>query len=216
MAATRFQRWRQGLRKRRAISKRQRRVFLVRRIVALVALAAFLGTVVGLLWGIAQGVEGINRWLHRDDINAISRQAAPSPREVSGVSDCTAGDISLQLKASPSTVSVGGSVQFTATIAHSGSDNCLVDASNDSRILTITSGSQTIWKSNVCTASSRMLLLSGSDSDVQNITWNTNATGASCQSDSSLLNVNAGTYRAQLSMKGNADIKSDAVTVTVE
>ncbi|MFT8358297.1 hypothetical protein [Bifidobacterium aquikefiri] len=204
------------MKRRRVISKRQRRVFLVRRIVAVIVLIAFLSAVFGIIWGIAQGVEGINRWIHRGDINAISRQAAPSPRQVSGVSDCSAEDISLELKATPTTVGVGGTVHFTATIAHSGSDNCLINASNASRVLTISSGSQTIWKSDVCPVSTRKQLLSNSDSDIQSIAWNTNATGSTCQSDSNLLKVNAGTYQAQLSMKNDSKLTSNQVTIAVQ
>lgn len=188
----------------------------MRRIVAAIALIAFLSAVFGIIWGIVQGIQGIDRWIHRGDINAISRQAAPTPRQAAGVSDCSSDDISLELKASPATVGVGGTVQFTATIHHKGSENCLVDASDASRVLTISSGDQTIWKSDLCPVSTRMLLLSHSDSDIQNIAWNTDATGSSCQPDSSLLRVNAGTYQAQLSMRHDSKISSNQVPIVVQ
>lgn len=198
------------------VSKRLRRIYVRRRVAALVALLLCLAIVCGLIWGISSGIRGFSRWMHRDDINAISRQSAPSPRAVSGVSNCSANDISLELKASPTTVSVGGSIQFSATIAHTNSRNCLINASNASRVLTITSGNQTVWKSDVCPVSSRMLLLSGSDKDIQTLVWNTDATGSSCQSDAELQRVKAGTYQARLSMKDDASIASDPVAIIVE
>ncbi|MDN6623122.1 MAG: hypothetical protein L0K70_05425 [Bifidobacterium crudilactis] len=200
----------------RRISAKQRRIYRRRRIVAavLAVVAVVLcGGVVGLL---VKGVGAVNYAINKDDINAISRQAAPSPKEVSGVKNCTANDLDLDLSASSPTLSLGGSVKFTATIKHHGSASCLIDGSDASRVLTITSGNETIWHSDSCPANSRMLLMTGNDKDIQTLTWNANSTGEQCQQDSALPNVERGTYVARLSLKGDDKVQSDPVSVVVQ
>lgn len=126
--------------------------------------------------------------------------------------------MTLQLSAASQSVPVGGSLDFTATIVHEGSGNCLVDGSDSGRVLTITSGQETIYKSDVCPADSRLLLMAKGDKDVQKVTWNTNAnaTLAKCTDESGWAKVNAGTYVAQLSLKDHPKVKSDPVTFTVQ
>ena len=105
--------------------------------------------------------------IHHDEVYAISRDATPAPKKVSNVKDCSASDVTLQLSAASQSVPVGGSLDFTATIVHEGSGNCLVDGSDSGRVLTITSGQETIYKSDVCPADSRLLLMAKGDKDVR-------------------------------------------------
>jgi hypothetical protein len=111
------------------------------------------------------------------DLTALTRNEVPGVKQTSGVHDCTAGDVKLELSAQSQTVPVGGSLDFTMTIAYEGTSSCLIDVSNASRILTITSGSDTIWRSDACPADPHRLLMSKGDKRVDTLTWNTDSTG---------------------------------------
>lgn len=187
----------------------RRRVIVGVAFVLVLALAAFC--VVSLVRG-AAAIVGQTTQVRP----GITRSSVPSPSETSAVKDCGADDLSLQLTAASQTVAVGGSVDFTVTIVHEGSGSCLVDGSDSSRILTITSGNDTVWTSASCTSDSRMLLMAKGDKDTATITWNADRTGSSCEEDSALPRVDAGTYVAKVAMKGDASVSSPAVTVTVK
>ena len=180
--------------------------------------AADIALIVFCVYSLGRGIGAVNSMIHHDEVYAISRDATPAPKKVSNVKDCSASDVTLQLSAASQSVPVGGSLDFTATIVHEGSGNCLVDGSDSGRVLTITSGQETIYKSDVCPADSRLLLMAKGDKDVQKVTWNTNAnaTLAKCTDESGWAKVNAGTYVAQLSLKDHPKVKSDPVTFTVQ
>lgn len=205
-----------GYMAKRKISAKQRRIYRRRRIIAALVAVVFLVLCWGIGWLLVRGVSAVNYAINKDDINAISREAAPSPKEISGVQDCTGDDVDLTLSANSATASLGGSVQFVATIKHHGASSCLIDGSNASRVLTITSGNETIWRSDSCPVDSRMLLMAGNDKDIQTITWNANATTSQCQQDSALLNVQRGTYVAKLSLKEDAKVQSAPVSIAVQ
>ena len=203
------------------MSPAKRRMYRRRRIVALIALIAALALVVAGIWGIGRGIGALNTWIHRDDINAISRQGVPTPKKTSGVPSCSASDTQLQLSASATTLPVGGAIEFSATITYIGAGQCLIDGADDNRVLTITSGDQTVYRSDVCEVKSRMLLMSKSDEmkqDKQTLTWgaNSNASDTTCRKDSELPKVDRGTYVARLSLKNAPNVVSDPVTLEVK
>ncbi|SCC79929.1 hypothetical protein GA0061077_0890 [Bifidobacterium commune] len=155
-----------------------------------------------------------------------------------GVRKCGANDVDLELTPASQKVDVGGSLDFKVTIRYKGSDPCVIDASNSSRILTIsavagadsdsdsgsgsssdtkkTSSEQIIWTSGVCPAKPRNLLLAKGDTDEQQITWPTDKTGNTCVPDDQLPKVRRGTYMAQLSLKDHSKLKSEKVPVVVQ
>lgn len=199
----------------------QRRMYRRRRVVAIVVLIALLAAAVGVVWGVGKGIGALYYWFNRADINAISRSAVPTAKKTSGVPNCSSSDVRLELTAATSTASVGGSLDFTAAITYTGAGQCLLNGSDSSRVLTITSGDQTVWRSDVCPATSRMLLMSKSQDmnrDESKITWglNSNASDSTCRKSSELPKVKAGTYVAQLSLKDDANAKSDPVVITVQ
>ena len=215
---------RSGKPRKRRISKKQQAIYRRRRIVAGTVLLLMViinvreSRQVFCVYSLGRGIGAVNSMIHHDEVYAISRDATPAPKKVSNVKDCSASDVTLQLSAASQSVPVGGSLDFTATIVHEGSGNCLVDGSDSGRVLTITSGQETIYKSDVCPADSRLLLMAKGDKDVQKVTWNTNAnaTLAKCTDESGWAKVNAGTYVAQLSLKDHPKVKSDPVTFTVQ
>ncbi len=199
------------------VSAQRQRIYRRRRTVVLTALVLVLALIFFCVYSLGRGVGAISDVINHDDIAAISRKAVPSVVKThkSGVADCTASDVKLELAAGSQAVSVGGSMAFTMTIRYEGSGSCLIDASNDSRVLTITSGKDTVWRSNVCTVDSVMLLMSRGDKRVDTLNWDTNRTGDQCVEDASLPKVGAGTYSAQLSLRG-IDATSEKVPFLVQ
>jgi hypothetical protein len=181
-----------------------------------------------------------------DAKSAKSNKSQSGKGDEGGVRKCGANDVILGLTPASQKVDVGGSLDFKATIRYKGSDPCVIDASNSSRILTIsavadadsdsdsgsgsdgdaksgsdsdtkkTSGEQIIWTSTVCPATPRNLLLAKGDTDEQQITWPTDKTGGICVPDDQLPKVRRGTYLAQLSIKGHPKLKSEKVPVVVQ
>lgn len=209
---------RSGKPRKRRISKKQQAIYRRRRIVAGTVLLLIIALIVFCVYSLGRGIGAVNTMVHHDEVYAISRDATPAPKKVSNVKDCSASDVTLQLSAASQSVPVGGSLDFTATIVHEGSGNCLVDGSDSGRVLTITSGQQTVYTSALCATDSRMLLMAKGDKDIQQLKWNadSNAALTECTDEADWPRVNAGTYVAQLSLKDHPKVKSDPVTFTVE
>lgn len=209
---------RSGKPRKRRISKKQQAIYRRRRIVAGTVLLLIIALIVFCVYSLGRGIGAVNTMIHHDEVYAISRDATPAPKKVSNVKDCSASDVTLQLSAASQSVPVGGSLDFTATIVHEGSGNCLVDGSDSGRVLTITSGQQTVYTSALCATDSRMLLMAKGDKDIQQLKWNadSNAALTECTDEADWPRVNAGTYVAQLSLKDHPKVKSDPVTFTVE
>ncbi|KFI45774.1 hypothetical protein GA0061078_1503 [Bifidobacterium bohemicum] len=226
-------------------SKQMRRVYLRRRIVVGVAAVLVLAVLAFCVYNVGRfavirmqggGSDTSQTSARRNDGKSKSQQSGKSSKsgkssnadgsgnkrqkaettKKSGVKECGANDVRLELASKSQNIAVGGTLDFTATIRYEGSSSCLIDASNSSRVLTITSGDDTIWRSDSCPADQRQLLMAKGDKDVQTLTWNADRTGSGCQPDENLLRVNAGTYMAQLSLKDHPKVKSEKVPVVVE
>ena len=177
---------RSGKPRKRRISKKQQAIYRRRRIGAGTVLLLIIALIVFCVYSLGRGIGAVNSMIHHDEVYAISRDATPAPKKVSNVKDCSASDVTLQLSAASQSVPVGGSLDFTATIVHEGSGNCLVMAKGDKDVQKVT------WNTNA------------------------NATLAKCTDESGWAKVNAGTYVAQLSLKDHPKVKSDPVTFTVQ
>lgn len=209
---------RSGKPRKRRISKKQQAIYRRRRIVAGTVLLLIIALIVFCVYSLGRGIGAVNSMIHHDEVYAISRDATPAPKKTSGVKDCSAKDLSLDLSSASQSVPVGGALEFTAKIVHDGSDSCLVDGSDAGRVLTITSGQQTVYTSALCATDSRMLLMAKGDKDIQQLKWNadSNAALTECTDEADWPRVNAGTYVAQLSLKDHPKVKSDPVTFTVQ
>ncbi|WP_170115059.1 hypothetical protein [Bifidobacterium callitrichidarum] len=204
--------------RKRRISKKQQAIYRRRRIVVGVILLLILALIGFCIYSLGRGVSAINTAIHHDEVYAISRESVPTPKKTSSVKDCSTKNLSLQLSSKSQSMPVGGTMEFTATLVHEGTGSCLVDGSDSSRILTITSGNETIYRSDVCPADSRLLLMAKGDKDSQQMKWNgnANATLTECTDQSDWPTVNAGTYVAQLSLKDDPKVKSEKVVFTVQ
>lgn len=190
-----------------------------RRIIAGIAAVLLVGFAVFCVYSLARGAGAVVGILRRDDLTALNRGDVPEVKDdknASGVKTCTSDDVKLELRSAAQQVAVGGAIRFTATIAHVGKGSCLIDSSSVSRVLTITSGKDTVWKSNVCPVNSHMLLMAQGDKDIQTITWNTNRTGTRCEQDAYLPKVDRGTYIAKLTMRDIPGLASEQVPILVE
>lgn len=204
-----------GKKRTRTLSKRQRRIYRRRRIVVGVALLTALALTVFCVYSLVRGAVAVGVRAMQG-APSVEREAMPDPAQVTGVRECLAGEVTLQLVPSAASVGVGGSLDFSASITYTGSGSCLVNGSNGNRVLTITSGGDEVWRSDSCPVDDRMLLMAKGDVDTQTITWNANRSGSECVEDASLPKVDAGTYVAQLSLADEPDVVSDPVTFTVQ
>ncbi|WP_420897320.1 hypothetical protein [Bifidobacterium goeldii] len=200
--------------RKRKLSKQQRAMYRRRRIVVGVALLVVIALIIFCIYSLGRGLAAIGDAMTPDE---VTRSAVPEPKKTSGVKDCGKNDIKLELTAASQSVPLAGSLDFSATIRYTGSASCLINASNESRVLTISSGNDVIWRSDSCPADSRMLLMAKGDKKTDTITWNTSRTGDTCvENQDDLPKVDRGTYIARLSLKDHPAVTSDPVTITVQ
>ena len=135
-------------------TKQQQAMYRRRRIVFGIATVLVLSFIVFCLYSLTQGVVAVNREIHHADVYAISRKEVPSPtqQQKSSVPDCDASNVALSLTPAASSFGVGGTMGFTASVKYNGSGKagCLIDVSQAGMVLTIKSGKDVVWKSNVC------------------------------------------------------------------
>lgn len=210
--------------RKRKLSKRQRTIYRRRRIVVGVALVLVLALTLFCVYSIARfaGATGaaISGAMHRDDLNAVSRSAVPRAKMTTGIPDCGGDDLELSLTAESQSVPVGGSIKLSATSRYTGSSakGCLLTAFSSSRVITITSGHETVWRSDVCPVDSKDLLMAKGNKEVKEIVWNVDANASlnECTDESTWPRVNPGTYTAKLSLKNHPKVSSDPVNILVQ
>ena len=219
----------------RRMSEKKRRMYRRRRIAAALLAVLFLLVCAGLVWGVGAGIRALRGGDGRQGASTSVHQTAKTKsqdkdkdkqgkdqkrnadkKRSSGAPDCGKEDLALELSAPNPSTGVGGSIDFTATIRHKGTGSCLVDGSDGGRVLIITSGQETIWRSDACPVGARTLLMATGDKDVQTITWNADSSQDSCLPDDQLPRVNAGSYQAKLVLKANPRVVSQPVPVMVQ
>ena len=213
----------------RRMSEKKRRMYRRRRIAAALLAVLFLLVCAGLVWGVGAGIRALRGGNGAQGTSTSVQQSSKTKskdkdkqkkesgkKRSSGAPDCGKEDLALELAAPDPSTGVGGSIDFTATIRHKGTGSCLVDGSDGGRVLIITSGQETIWRSDACPVGARTLLMATGDKDVQTITWNADSSQDSCLPDDQLPRVNAGSYQAKLVLKANPRVVSQPVPVMVQ
>ena len=213
----------------RRMSEKKRRMYRRRRIAAALLAVLFLLVCAGLVWGVGAGIRALRGGNGAQGTSTSVQQSSKTKskdkdkqkkdsgkKRSSGAPDCGKEDLALELGAPDPSTGVGGSIDFTATILHKGTGSCLVDGSDGGRVLIITSGQETIWRSDACPVGARTLLMATGDKDVQTITWNADSSQDSCLPDDQLPRVNAGSYQAKLVLKANPRVASQPVPVMVQ
>ena len=214
------------------MSEKKRRMYRRRRIAAALLAVLFLLVCAGLVWGVGAGIRALRGGSGAQGASTSAQQQTPKTKSKdkqkkdqkkdsgkkrsSGAPDCGKGDLALELAAPDPSTGVGGSIDFTATIRHKGTGSCLVDGSDGGRVLIITSGEETIWRSDACPVGARTLLMATGDKDVQTITWHADRSQESCQPDQKLPRVKAGSYQAKLVLKADSHVVSQPVPVMVQ
>ena len=213
----------------RRMSEKKRRMYRRRRIAAALLAVLFLLVCAGLVWGVGAGIRALRGGNGAQETSTSVQQSSKTKskdkdkqkkesgkKRSTGAPDCGKEDLALELAAPDPSTGVGGSIDFTATIRHKGTGSCLVDGSDGGRVLIITSGEETIWRSDACPVGARTLLMATGDKDVQTITWNADSSQDSCLPDDQLPRVNAGSYQAKLVLKANPRVVSQPVPVMVQ
>ncbi|MCG2797515.1 MAG: hypothetical protein L6367_03140 [Cellulomonas sp.] len=181
------------------------RVYWVRRIVLLVALAL----VVTLVVVIVQAVRGGTQAAAPEPAVTTTAPPAttPTPTPTStlpgGITDCAAGDLALTIAADAPTFGAGVSPTFTLTITNNGTTSCLVDAGENYRAIVLTSGTDRVWSNQDCAASdsdARTLLLAPGMTDTTTLAWNRERSAPGCTAD--LPAPGDGTYVATFTVGG--------------
>ena len=217
----------------RRMSEKKRRMYRRRRIAAALLAVLFLLVCAGLVWGVGAGIRALRGGDGGQGASTSAQQSAKTKskdkdkqgkdqkkdagkKRSSGAPDCNKGDLALDLAAPDPSTEVGGSIDFTATIRHKGTGSCLVDGSDGGRVLVITSGQDTVWRSDACPVGARTLLMATGDKDVQTITWHADRSQESCQPDEKLPLVDAGSYKAKLVLKSDSNVVSQPVPVMIQ
>ena len=211
------------------MSEKKRRMYRRRRIAAALLAVLFLLVCAGLFWGVGAGIRALRGGDGGQGASTSAQQTTKTEskdkdkqkkdagkKRSSGAPDCDKGDLALELAAPDPSTGVGGSIDFTVTIRHKGTGSCLVDGSDGGRVLVITSGQDTVWRSDACPVGARTLLMATGDKDVQTITWHADRSQESCQPDQKLPRVKAGSYQAKLVLKADSNVVSPPVPVMVQ
>lgn len=211
----------------RRMSEKKRRMYRRRRIAAALLAVLFLLVCAGLVWGVGAGIRALRGGDGGQGASTSAQQTTKTEskdkqkkdagkKRSSGAPDCDKGDLALELAAPNPSTGVGGSIDFTVTIRHKGTGSCLVDGSDGGRVLVITSGQDTVWRSDACPVGARTLLMATGDKDVQTITWHADRSQENCQPDQKLPRVKAGSYQAKLVLKADSNVVSQPVPVMVQ
>lgn len=202
----------------RTMSKQRRAMYRRRRLVFFGGLLVFVVVCVLCAYSLIRGAVAAHEWIGVSDRMSVSRSAVPAVPKKSKVKDCTAKNLEMTLTPASTSVPVGGSLEFTAAMTYigSGTEGCFVDGADDARVLVITSGNDTVWRSDMCESTYRPLLMMEGVTDEQKIVWDTVRSGAECKASSELPHVDRGTYTAKLVIDGDAHVESKPVTITVE
>ncbi|MCG2803633.1 MAG: hypothetical protein L6311_16295 [Cellulomonas sp.] len=183
------------------------RVYLVRRIVVLVALALVVTVVVLLVRAIGGG--GSDAAPPPPTVTTTAPPDIPtaptSPTSTlpGGVTDCAAGDLALTAVAAAPSFGAEVSPTFTLTITNNGATSCLVDAGDGYRSIVVTSGTDRVWSNQDCAAPDadrRTLLLAPGMTDTTTLVWNRERSAPGCAAG--LPKPGDGTYVATFSVGG--------------
>ncbi|RBP97224.1 hypothetical protein CRD60_07945 [Bifidobacterium aemilianum] len=203
----------------RRVSPQQRRIYRRRRVVAAIALVLTLSLLIFCLYSLGRGIAALGSVAGVGSGPDLSRSKVSSPVKVSKVRNCKASDLQLELSTKSPSTEVGGSVEFKETVKYVGGSSCLINTASDSLVLTITSGSDHIWRSDVCPADSHTILMSKADNMdrfEQPVTWDAERSSDSCTEGFAAPKVDSGSYSAKLSLKGQKKAVSQTLPLLVE
>ena len=147
--------------------------------------------------------------------NSDNNSADDSKKSGVKIGNCSQSDLKIELSVPVASVTPGGNIAFIATLRHLGEKDCLVDASDGSRVLIIKNAAGNVWRSDACESVSRRLLMTKDDTDVQTVTWDTALSTAGCPVEGKIEQAQPGAYTAYIQMKDDSSIVSNEVAFSV-
>lgn len=147
--------------------------------------------------------------------NSDNNSSDDSKKSGVKIGNCSQSDLKIELSVPVASVTPGGNIAFIATLRHLGEKDCLVDASDGSRVLIIKNAAGNVWRSDACESVSRRLLMTKDDTDVQTVTWDTALSTAGCPVEGKIEQAQPGAYTAYIQMKDDFSIVSNEVAFSV-
>lgn len=147
--------------------------------------------------------------------NSDNNSSDDSKKSGVKIGNCSQSDLKIELSVPVASVTPGGNIAFIATLRHLGEKDCLVDASDGSRVLIIKNAAGNVWRSDACESVSRRLLMTKDDADVQTVTWDTALSTAGCPVEGKIEQAQPGAYTAYIQMKDDSSIVSNEVAFSV-
>ncbi|MBQ1283160.1 MAG: hypothetical protein IIY20_05220 [Bifidobacteriaceae bacterium] len=147
--------------------------------------------------------------------NSDNNSSDDSKKSGVKIGNCSQSDLKIELSVPVASVTPGGNIAFIATLRHLGEKDCLVDASDGSRVLIIKNAAGNVWRSDACESVSRRLLMTKDDTDVQTVTWDTALSTAGCPVEGKIEQAQPGAYTAYIQMKDDSSIVSNEVAFSV-
>ena len=147
--------------------------------------------------------------------NSDNNSSDDSKKSGVKIGNCSQSDLKIELSVPVASVTPGGNIAFIATLGHLGEKDCLVDASDGSRVLIIKNAAGNVWRSDACESVSRRLLMTKDDTDVQTVTWDTALSTAGCPVEGKIEQAQPGAYTAYIQMKDDSSIVSNEVAFSV-
>lgn len=152
-------------------------------------------------------------WPEAEPPLVTHKEHPPEPVNLTGPADrCTADVLDLTLAADRTTFGPGQPVTFHLAVTNAGRVPCLVDGSDGSWAVTVTSGEDRVWSSADCSAEERMLLLGPDDVYRREVRWSDVRSAPGCAEGQP--DLAAGTYTARAALGDVADATSPEVAVT--
>ncbi len=147
--------------------------------------------------------------------NSDNNSSDDSKKSGVKIGNCSQSDLKIELSVPVASVTPGGNIAFIATLRHLGEKDCLVDASDGSRVLIIKNAAGNVWRSDACESVSRRLLMTKDDTDVQTVTWDTALSTAGCPVEGKIEQAQPDAYTAYIQMKDDSSIVSNEVAFSV-
>lgn len=147
--------------------------------------------------------------------NSDNNSSDDSKKSGVKIGNCSQSDLKIEISVPVASVTPGGNIAFIATLRHLGEKDCLVDASDGSRVLIIKNAAGNVWRSDACESVSRRLLMTKDDTDVQTVTWDTALSTAGCPVEGKIEQAQPGAYTAYIQMKDDSSIVSNEVAFSV-
>lgn len=179
----------------RPVGSEPARVYWVRR---LVVLAVAVVVLVSLVLFVSNAFGGEKKAEPDPTPTNAQDDAKPAPDE-----PCKPADLALAMSSAPEAVTAGKDAAFDVSVTNKGEYACTVDVGDESRVLTITSGSDRIWASADCASdedASRLVLLKPGSAHTSTVVWDGERSNKKCDSD--LPKPRPGTYNLEIEMNG--------------